>query len=101
MKLRNLSSSKQEFSTVCKKTGKMIVEAVLPGAELEVREDHPEQVKKLHINYPKDWVAVEEKKLSKAELQAEMKKRDEEEAAEKKKAEAEAKAAAKAEKKAE
>ncbi len=98
MKLRNLSTSKYEFSSVEKKTGKMKTECVLPGAELEVREDHPEAVKKLHIQYPKDWVSVEEKKLSKAELQAELKAREEEERAAKKKAAEDAEAAKKADK---
>lgn len=93
MRLRNISKSKYEFSDVNEKNGKMVVTSVAPGAELEVLDSHPEKVKQLHVQYPKDWVMVEERKLSSAELKAELAKREAEEAAEKKKADAAAKAA--------
>lgn len=82
MKLRNLSGAK--FDITIRKGHSVELESVAPGAELVVREDHPPALKLLAEQYPKEWVVVEEKKLSKAELNAELKKREAEEAAEKK-----------------
>jgi len=98
MKLLNLSGSKQEFSDVCKKTGKMTMHSCEPGAEMDVPDDHPlaEQLKALPVKYPKDWKEVAEKKLSKAELQAELAKAEAAEKAEKKAAEEKAAAEKKA-----
>lgn len=87
MKLKNQSASKHEFSHVGK-DGKMEVFSVPPGGELVVDEAHPlaKHLMSLPEKYPKDWLSLEEKKLSKAELEAELKKRDAEEKAEKAKA---------------
>ncbi len=98
MKLRNISKSKYEFSIKKEGESKPHTFAVNPGAELVIEDDHPDSMKLLAKHYPNDWVAVEEKKLSKEELKAELAKREAEEKAEKAKAEADAKAKKDAEK---
>jgi len=96
MKLRNISKSKYEFSVKKEGENKPTTISVLPGSEIEIDDEvHPESMKLLAVNYPKDWVEVTEKKKSVAELEAELKKRKDEEAASKK-AEADAKAKEKA-----
>lgn len=93
MKLRNISISKYEFSILKEGEKKPFQIAVLPGCEIEIDESHPESMKKLAEQYPKDWVEVTEKKKTKEELKAELAAREAEE-------KADAEKAAKAEKKA-